>query len=41
MSSFDTEPYQDEVDKKLCKFCEDETNYDFCSKACAMAYWED
>jgi|TARA_R110001583_G_scaffold157091_3_gene309022 hypothetical protein len=41
MNDFDIEPYQEQVDNKLCKFCEEETKYDFCSRACAMAYWID
>jgi hypothetical protein len=41
MNNYDTEPYQEEVDKNMCAFCEELTEYKFCSKDCAKAYWND
>lgn len=35
------EPYQDQVDQTPCKFCGEDTDYDFCSNSCRVAYWND
>ena len=41
MNDWDKEPYQNEVNKIKCKFCENESNYDFCSESCKRAYWSE
>jgi hypothetical protein len=41
MSDWDTEPYQDEVNKIKCKFCNEKSHYDFCNDGCRRAYWSE
>jgi len=38
---WNTEPYQELVDKKECLYCGEESNNDFCSKGCSKAYFND
>ncbi len=39
--NWETEPYQQEVDKVICKFCGESSHYDFCSQNCQSAYWDE
>ena len=41
MNDWDKEPYQNEVDKIKCKFCNEDSTHDFCNVSCMRAYWED
>jgi len=41
MNNYDKEPYQEEVDKVRCKFCGEDSDYDFCSDSCNKAYWNE
>jgi hypothetical protein len=41
MNNYDKEPYQDEVNKVRCKFCGEDSDYDFCSDGCNKAYWNE
>jgi hypothetical protein len=41
MNDYDREPYQDQVDQTPCKFCGEDTNYDFCSASCSRAFFND
>ncbi len=35
------EPYQIYVDEVKCKFCNTDSEYDFCSTECMRAYWSE
>ena len=39
MTDWEIEPYQKEVDAVNCKYCNETTEYDFCSENCSRAYW--
>jgi len=41
MSDYDIEPYQKYVDQVKCKHCGEESDYDFCSRSCSTAYFND
>lgn len=42
MNDWDREPYQDEVEKiHKCKFCGENSRYDFCTDGCRKAYWSE
>ena len=41
MNDWDREPWQDQVDKIKCKFCGEDSDYDFCSRACSVAFFND
>ena len=40
MNDRDKDPYND-VDIVKCKFCDNESNHDFCSHSCMRAYWSE
>ena len=41
MNDWDREPWQDQVDQINCKFCNEDSDYDFCSYSCMRAYWSE
>ena len=41
MSEWDREPWQAQVDKVKCKHCGEDSAYDFCSRGCQKAYWQE
>ncbi len=41
MNDWDREPWQDQVDKIKCKFCGEDSDYDFCSRSCQKAFWQE
>jgi hypothetical protein len=41
MNDYDREPYQDQVDQTPCKFCGEDSDYNFCSTSCSRAFFND
>jgi len=41
MNDWDREPWQDQVNKIKCKYCGEDSDYDFCNQSCSRAYWQE
>ncbi len=41
MSDYNTEPYQLHIEAVVCKYCGEESEYNFCSDSCSRAYFND